>query len=93
MKRYIYNQSENSKTSQALITPAQLIFYGSCAVLSIMFICGIILTFLPESICDPARASECAYDILSASFRVAALSAVFITLAAALDIRYPRDND
>lgn len=74
---------------KTLYSPSALILFSSSAILSLLLISGIIVTLLPENLLHPVLAFDCAVEILSASSRVIALGAVFLTATAILEKRYP----
>ena len=73
-------------------SPAPAILYSASIILSLIYLCGIILLLLPGSVCDSSRAAECAEELFSVSYRVIVLSAAAAFTASIIDMKYP-DND
>jgi len=92
MNKTTVNSLKKHMAAIFLIKPGLIIFYISSIILSIMFITGITLMVTQNALCSYTQAIVFAYDLLHTSSRVAAIAAIFMTLAAALDVRYPDDK-
>ncbi len=91
MKKRITTTGDMPK-KQRTSSPAPMILRASAIIICIMYICGIVLLMLPETVCDRRQAITCAQEILAVSCRAAVLGMMFSLAAAFIDIRYP-DSD